>query len=817
MSAPCTALAPGQLRLSIRPESLGFDDTRALVAEPLPWIGQQRAFDAARFGLTMQQPDYHLFVLGEVGSGRASLMRQAMDEAAASRPVPPDLCFLHDFDAPERPRALRLPAGQGRQLRDQMASWSRQLEAEIPKRLAAPDVKNERERIHKRYQSDEARAFSQLADFARARRFRLSREQGQMVFTLLGPGGEPLTEADGAALGAPERAAIELAEQELRTEIVRFLEQTRPLERARDDALAQLLRQSAGPLVTHGLDDIRQGLRKQIKDAVKLGRWLDQVQREVLDDLELFVPHEGEQPDDPQEEERRDQLANLLALCQVNLAVDNASLKGAPVVVEDNPQLRNLFGHIQYESGEDAPYADFSSIHAGGLLRAHGGYLMLFLRDLLGDTPLWERLRRFLRCSRLAVEDTAASHGGGGPTVALQPEGVDVEVKLVLIGTAVEYYVLQEGDEDLAQRFRVKVDFAERFTASAQTHYASAVFIARACARRGLPHCSAAAVARLLEFTHREADDQSRQSARFSLLEALLLESAAQARARGAAQTDAADVEAALIAKRQRHNAPEEALHESIAEGELLITLDGTRVGQLNALTQIDLGDYRFGFPVRITARTHAGQEGLVNIEREVELSGPIHDKGVLILHSYFSALFGHLAPLALNASIVLEQEYSGIEGDSASCAELYTLLSSLSGLPLRQDIAVTGALNQHGEVLPVGGLNEKIEGWFRVCAHAGLTGTQGVLIPARNQRHLMLSPAVVDAVAAGRFHVYTAQHVSEGIALLTGTHAGLTPGEPWEGSVRARAESTLLAYRRAWQAMALGRRRVPRRLGSGL
>ena len=672
-------------------------------------------------------------------------------------------------------------------------------------------MKNERERIHKRYQSDEARAFSQLADFARARRFRLSREQGQMVFTLLGPGGEPLTEADGAALGAPERAAIELAEQELRAEIVRFLEQTRPLERARDDALAQLLRQSAGPLVTHGLDDIRQGLRKQIKDAVKLGRWLDQVQREVLDDLELFVPHEGEQPDDPQEEERRDQLANLLALCQVNLAVDNASLKGAPVVVEDNPQLRNLFGHIQYESGEDAPYADFSSIHAGGLLRAHGGYLMLFLRDLLGDTPLWERLRRFLRCSRLAVEDTAASHGGGGPTVALQPEGVDVDVKLVRIGTAVEYYVLQEGDEDLAQRFRVKVDFAERFTASAQTHYASAVFIARACARRGLPHCSAAAVARLLEFTHREADDQSRQSARFSLLEALLLESAAQARARGAALTDAADVEAALIAKRQRHNAPEEALHESIAEGELLITLDGTRVGQLNALTQIDLGDYRFGFPVRITARTHAGQEGLVNIEREVELSGPIHDKGVLILHSYFSALFGHLAPLALNASIVLEQEYSGIEGDSASCAELYALLSSLSGLALRQDIAVTGALNQHGEVLPVGGLNEKIEGWYRVCAQAGLTGTQGVLIPARNQRHLMLSPQVVQAVADGQFHVHAAQHVSEGVALLTGHDAGLAPGECLPGSVHARAEATLLAYRRAWQAMALGRR-LPQR-----
>ncbi|MGD9774064.1 Lon protease family protein [Diaphorobacter sp.] len=813
-TAPC-ALPAAALRLRIDPETLGFADTRALVDEPLPWIGQQRAFEAARFGLTMQHPDYHLFVLGEVGSGRASLMRQAMQDAAARRPVPPDLCFLHDFDAPERPRALRLPAGQGRQLRDQMARWSRQLEADIPKRLAAPDVKNESERIHRRYQSDEAQAFSQLAEFARARRFRLVRDEGQMVFTLLGATThEPLTEADAAALGSAERAAIAQAEQELHAEIVRFLDRTRPLEHARDEALAQLLRQSAGPLLTHGLDEVRQGLRKQIKDGVKLGRWLDQIQREVLDQLALFVPHEGTQADDPLEDERRSQLADLLALCQVNLAVDNAGLQGAPVVVEDNPQLRNLFGHIQYESGEDAPYADFSDIHAGGLLRAHGGYLMLFLRDLLGDTPLWERLRRFLRCNRLAIEDLAASHGSGA-TVALQPEGVDVEVKLVLIGSAAEYYVLQEGDEDLAQRFRVKVDFADRFIANADTHYASAVFIARFCAQRGLPHCSAAAVARLLECMHREADDQTRQSARFSSLEALVLECAAQARARGALLADAADVEAALAARRQRHNAPEEELHEAIAEGELLITLEGTRVGQLNALTQIDLGDYRFGFPVRITARTHAGQEGLVNIEREVELSGPIHDKGVLILHSYFSALFGHLAPLALNASIVLEQEYSGIEGDSASCAELYALLSSLSGLPLRQDIAVTGALNQHGEVLPVGGLNEKIEGWFRVCAHAGLTGTQGVLIPARNQRHLMLSPAVVDAVAAGRFHVYAVQHVSEGIALLTGTQAGLTPDEHWEGSVQARAERTLLAYRRAWQAMALGRRGVPRGRGT--
>ena len=813
MTAPsplaCPQLAPGALRLHIAPESLGFADTRALTGEPLPWIGQQRAFDAARFGLAMDQPDYNLFVLGESGSGRTSLMRQAMQEAAAGLPVPPDLCYLHDFDAPECPRALRLPAGQGRQLQEQTIAWSRSLELEIPKRLAAPDIRSESERITRRWQSEEARAFSELADFARARRFRLTRDEGQMLFTLLGASGEaPLSEAEADALTPDERAAIEQAEQALRAEIVRFLERTRPLERARDEALTQLLRQSASPLVTHGLDDIRQGLRKQIKDGVKLGRWLDQVQQQVLDHLELFVPGQG---DDALEDERRANLADLLALCQVNLAVDNARLRGAPVVVEDNPQLRTLFGHIQYEAGEDAPYADFSGIHAGGLLRAHGGFLMLFLRDLVGDAPLWERLRRFVRCNRVAIEDLGASHGNAGP-VALQPEGVDVEVKIVLVGTAPEYYLLHEGDVDLARRFRVKVDFAGQFRANSQTHHASSVFIAHSCARRGLAHCSADAVARLLEFTHREADDQTRQSASFASLEALLVESCAQARARGAPLVQVSDVDAALAARRQRHNAVEEALHEAIAEGELLITLDGARVGQLNALTQIDMGDWRFGFPVRITGRTHAGREGLVNIEREVEMSGPIHDKGVLILQSYLSALFGHLAPLTLSASIVFEQEYSGVEGDSASCAELYALLSSLSGLALRQDIAVTGALNQHGEVLPVGGINEKIEGWFRVCAQAGLTGTQGVLIPARNQRHLMLSPQVVDAVTAGRFHVHAAEHVSEGIALLTRTPAGLPPGAPQEDSVLARAEATLLAYRRAWQALALGRGRTPRR-----
>ena len=808
---PVSTLAPHQLRLTIDPTRLGFASTADIHDQPLPWIGQERAEAAARFGLTMDQPDYHLFVLGEVGSGRTSLLRQAMHEVAATRATPPDLCYLHNFDAPERPRALRLPAGEGRQLRQAMTDMCKTLEADIPKRLTSPDVKAEAEQIDKRWQAQEAEAFAQLDAFAESRGFRLSRDGGHLVFTLTGAGGKPLTEEEAHHFSRERRAQIDAAEQELRSEISRFLERTRPQERARDDALAQLRRQAVRPLVEHALQDIRQGLRKQIKDAVKLGQWLDQVEHEVLENIHLFEEAETGENNQDTDSDRQDALDDLLARCHVNLAVDHGDRQGAPVIVEDNPQLRTLFGSVEHPGDGDGASPDFSSIHAGSLLKAHGGFLLLHLHDLLGDEGLWARMRRFLRCSRLTIEDGGAGHGPT-PGASLQPEAVDVDVKLVLIGSVEEYYALQEGDPDTARRFRAKVDFAERFSASQGTRHATAVFVGRTCAKRGLPHFSAAAVALLLEQTHREADDQHRQSALFAHTEALVIESAAMARQRSASLVEVPDVEAALHSRRLRHNYPEEQLHESITEGERLISLHGAATGQINALTQIDLGDYRFGFPVRITARTFAGQEGLLNIEREVDMSGPIHDKGVLILHSYLTALFSHVAPLALNASIVFEQEYSGVEGDSASCAELYAVLSSLSGLPLRQGIGVTGALNQHGEVLPVGGINEKIEGWFLACEAAGLDGTQGVLIPARNQRHLMLDRRIQQAVAEGRFHIYAANHVADGIALLTGEPSGMAatpttpqPPEPHAvaDTVLQRAESTLRAYRRACQTAA--------------
>ncbi|MBI4808988.1 MAG: AAA family ATPase [Nitrosomonadales bacterium] len=795
---PTSNLTPAELRLSFDPGSLGFADTSELLDHPLPWIGQERAERAARFGLEMDQPDYNLFVLGEVGSGRSSLLKRAMQTAAVNRPVPPDLCYLHNFDVPERPRALRLPAGQGRLLRQLMAQMLKSLQKNIPQCLKGQDFKVESERIENNYKADEAKAYAALDALAEAHKFTLHRESGHLVFTYRDEKGHTLTEDEMLAQPKELRAAIDQAELELRAEISRYFEKIGSLERIKDEALAALRRQVVKPLLEHELQEIRTGLKKQIKDSVKLGTYLEQVVHDVLGNLELF-----EMPDSD-DDIRLEALGKVLSRYRVNLIVDNDGLTGAPVIVEDNPLFRSLFGSIEYQSENDALVTDFSRIRAGSLHKAHGGYLMLHLRDLLVDGLVWEKLRRLLRSGRLQVEEPGTAFTPIA-MVSLEPEAVDVDVKIVLIGSREQYYELQEDDPEFARHFSVKVDFAESFSASADSRRATAVFVAHTCRQSGLPHLGAAAVVRLLEDGHREVDDQSRQSAIFARTEALVLESAAICRARAGRLVDAADVEAALAARIMRHDYPEQRLQEAFAKGDLLIAVQGERTGQLNGLTQMDLGDYRFGFPVRVSARTHAGEHGLINIEREVEMSGPIHDKGVFILHNYLSALFAHNAPLAFNASIVFEQEYHGVEGDSASCAELFVLLSSLSGLPLKQGIAVTGAVNQHGEVLPVGGINEKIEGYFRLCATAGLDGSHGVLIPQRNRRHLMLERGVVEAVDRGLFHIYTAEHVSDGMELLTGLPAGMADesGNYPPGSVLGHAQKTLLAYRRACQLSA--------------
>src|SRR3989338_1662455 len=481
---PIANLTPAELRLTIDPDSLGFADTSELLGHALPWIGQERAEMAARFGLGMDQQDYNLFVLGEVGSGRSSLLRKAMQATAANKAVPPDLCYLHNFDTPERPRALRLPAGQGRLLRQFLAQMTKSLQTEIPRRLDGQDFKVESERIEKSYKEEEAKAFTELEAFAEARNFTMRRESGRMLFTLLGKKGRAYTEDEVLALPKERRAEIERDEQDLRAEISRYFEKTRPMERVMNEALAALRRQVVKPLLDHELQEIRLGLKKQIKDSVKLVAYLDQVVHDILDNLELF------KVSDTDDEIRREALTTVLSRYRVNLVVDNDGLSGAPVIVEDNPLFRSLFGSIEYQSENDVLVTDFSRIRAGSLHKAHGGFLMLHLRDLLADGLVWEKLRRVLRSGRLQIEEPGMTYTPIA-AVSLEPEAVDVDVKIILIGSRELYYELQEDDPEFARCFRVKVDFAESFSASADTRRDSAIFVAHTCRKLGLPHFSA--------------------------------------------------------------------------------------------------------------------------------------------------------------------------------------------------------------------------------------------------------------------------------------------------------------------------------------
>lgn len=530
--------------------------------------------------------------------------------------------------------------------------------------------------------------------------------------------------------------------------------------------------------------------------------YLAALKRDTLDNIELFQ-------NNPQGNANSDAdgvLDSFLSRYRANLLVDNRKINHAPVIYDDDPSYHSLFGGMESVSDNTSNTPEFMRLHAGNLLRANGGMLMLHLRDIMADqqngSQILEKLHRFLRNGRVQIEESSgtASHGA---VSYLTPEALPVQVKIILIATRDEYYALQDEAAELAGFFRIKVDFVESFAVSTENYQAVARYVAERCEYFQLKHFTAEAVAHLLRAMQRWIDDQTRLSANFAELQGLIVESAAIAQVRQADLVELCDVQAALVAEQARHDYTEQQMRDAIVAGDLLIRVQGSEVGQINGLTHIDLGDASFGSPMCISARCYAGDEGIVNVDREVEMSGPNHDKGVFILQSWLSASFAQLTPLCLTASLVFEQEYHGVEGDSASCAELYVLLSALSGLPLPQGIAVTGAMNQHGEVMPVGGINEKIEGYFRVCKDVGLDGAQGVLIPSRNRQHLMLDDEILAAVEQGRFHIYTISHILEGIEHLTGMPAG-SPDEAGDyrgETVMGRAQRALETYRHACES----------------
>ena len=506
----------------------------------------------------------------------------------------------------------------------------------------------------------------------------------------------------------------------------------------------------------------------QIRTDKQLTQYFELLQKDILDTLEAWQPSASADSDN-----------NLDALMsegffgryRVNVLVEHTTNQHAPVIYDNDPSLQSLFGGVE-SAGDSSTTPDFMRLRAGNLLRADGGTLLLHLRDILADeqngSQLLEKLHRFLRNGTLQIEDLTSSSSQGSSFVSAQ-DAIPVSVKLVLVATREDYYELIDEKYDFFSYFPIKIEFAEKVKASAENYSAYAAFIAQKCQQFNCSHFTADAVVALLQAMHRLEEDQTRISTKFAVLEKLMLESAAAAELRGAKLVVEEDVKAAINRKYARHSYIEAHARDSIVDNELMINVHGETVGQINGLTHIDLADASFGSPVRISANCYAGRLDVLTIDREVSMSGPTHDKGVMILQSWLHTNFAQFNPLNLTASLVFEQEYNGVDGDSASCAELFALLSALTELPIKQGIAVTGALNQHGEVLPVGGLNEKIEGYFRVCKDIGLDGTQGVLIPQRNMRHLMLRDEIVDAVANGQFHITTMNNVAEGILHITG------------------------------------------------
>jgi len=747
------------------PNSLDFETTADLpmLSEVL---GQPRAVAAFAFGTGIASPGFNLFALGQPGSGKTTLIRDYLERRAAAQRVPDDLCYVNNFADPRCPKALRLPAGRGAGLKRDMDALVDELSTAIPKAFDSEDYTRHRDKAMEDLEGKRGEELGRLNQHVTGAGFQLLKGPGGLLL-VPASGGKPLGEHELERLTPAEREKLAHTRERLQHEIEERLRAIREMEKGARDALRALDTDTAAYATRHLMDD----LRARYRDLPAVLQYLEAMQADVTAHLDDFrKAKEGETPASgpvPIAGAERP-----LPRYQVNVLVDNGHLKGAPVVVESNPTYHNLTGRIEHQaSWGGAVVTDYTMIKPGALHRANGGYLIVPARECLLNPFAWEGLKRALKDRSLQIEELGAQVSMVS-TVTLDPQPIPLDVKVVLIGSPAIYYMLHTADEDFQKLFKVKADFTTRMRRDRESEQAYALFVNHITQQDNSLPFDRAAVARIIEYGSRAADDQDHLSTQFGDIADLIREATHHGSQNAHATITAADVRAAEEARRYRLNLVEERMQESLTDGTVLLDIAGSAVGRINGLSVMDMGDYAFGHPVRLTASVGPGRRGVVSIEREVEMSGPIHGKGVLILGGYLTRVCGQTGPLSLTATLVFEQQYGMVEGDSASLAELCVLLSAVASAPLRQDVAVTGSVNQHGQVQPVGGVTEKIEGFFDFCRAKGFTGTQGVFIPASNRRHLMLRDDVVEAVANGQFHVWLGEEVDDALQLLSGMGA---------------------------------------------
>jgi len=777
-----------QLRQTCDPSQFDFETTAEL--EDLGEIvGQERAVGAIQFGISIQREGYNLFALGPSGTGKRTTIRQFLDQKATTEPISSDWCYVNNFEQPHRPRTLRLPPGQGIILRKDMEQLIEELRIAIPAAFESEDYRTRKQEAEEEFKEQQEKAFGEIQQQAKEHDIALIRTPVGLAFAPLQEG-EVIDPDEFKELPEEKRKQVETDISTLQEQLQAIIYQVRQWEREARGKVKELDRQVAMSVVGHPLDE----LRKKYAELLGVVDYLNDVQQDVIENVDEFrkaeeAPHVMGVP-----------LPRSLIgppafrRYQVNVLADHSEAEGAPVVYEDNPTYNNLIGRIEHIAQMGALVTDFNLIKPGALHRANGGYLILDARQLLLQPYAWDGLKRALRSREVHIESLGQVLSLVS-TVSLEPEPIPLDVKVVLIGERLLYYLLYQLDPDFGELFKVEVDFSEEMARSLENNLLYARLVGTLARKEDLHPFDQRAVARVIEHSVRLTGDAERLSVHLLGIADLLREADYWA---GIASNDAVtadDVQRAIDAQIHRADRLRERVQEEIKQGTILIDTTGECVGQVNGLSVIALGNFAFGQPSRITARVRLGKGEVVDIEREVELGGPIHSKGVLILASFLGARYAAEYPLSLSASLVFEQSYSGVEGDSASLAELCALLSALAEMPIRQSLAVTGSVNQRGQVQPIGGVNEKIEGFFDICKARGLTGEQGVIIPVANVRHLMLRQDVAEAAEAGQFHIYPVQTVDQAIELLTGIPAGEwdEEGNFPEGSINQLVEVRLV------------------------
>lgn len=793
-------------------EELGFCKTSLDVPMLDGVIGQERAVRAMQFGLAMDADGYNIFVVGEQGTGKTTYVKTVVTQIAEKGKVPEDWCYVNNFGEWDKPIAVSLPSGMGRIFQKDMEVLVMELREAIPKAFESSDYEQKREAIARMVQKKMEELYHSIEQSAFEAGFGVKQVQERILFIPLRYG-RPMIPEEMEKLTPEELKVIDENKIKLEKIMDRILQEGLQIEEQADEKLYELdlhtATAAAGPLVNK--------LKEKYEPVPKVVEYLGKVLKDIGENPSIFgvaepagnrprvvIPHEDMEPGEgdepgilktalfaPQEE------MDPLARYRVNLFTNHEKSAGAPVVIECNPYYYNLFGKIEYRSQLLSMSTDFTMVKAGAIHMANGGYLILQAKDVLTDPFAWDALKKAIKYRQAVVENIGEQYRFV-PTVTLKPEPIPLSVKIILIGSPL-YYLIYSLDEDFRKFFKVKVDFDDEMDRNRENIHEYASFISSVCRQEKLRHFTRTAIAKVVEYGSRLAGDQKKLSTQFNEISDLACEAELFAKTEGSEYVESSHVERAIRDQKYRLNMLEEKIQEQMLQDKLVIDTEGSVTGQLNGLFIIESAGYSFGLPARITATTYAGRGGVINIERETEMSGNIHSKGVLTLAGYLGGKLAQQRPMGFTAQVTFEQVYEGVEGDSASSAELYAILSSLSGVPLKQNMAVTGSVDQLGGIQPIGGVTQKIEGFFDICKGKGLTGEQGVIIPARNIDNLMLKEEVLEAVGKNLFHIYGIRRIEEGIELLTGVEAGEADGDGKypEGSIFFLADHKLQEYNR--------------------